>query len=45
MRNHFLTIYIPDEYPIAKQQLLNFETMIPSVSMNSLLKVNNCLFN
>lgn len=39
-RNHFITIYIPDDYPMVKKKMLYFETMVPPVTMNSLLKVN-----
>lgn len=39
-RNHFITIYIPDEYPMVKKKSLYFETMIPPVTTNSLSKVN-----
>lgn len=38
-RNHFIIVYIPDEYPIVTKQGLYFETMVPSVIMNSLLRV------
>lgn len=39
-RDHLITIYIPDDYVLNKKQALHFETTIPSVSINSLLKVN-----
>ncbi|XP_025423569.1 uncharacterized protein LOC112692953 isoform X2 [Sipha flava] len=38
--NHLLKIYIPKDYPIYKKQFLNFESMIPSATMNYLTKVN-----
>lgn len=40
-RDHFITIYIPDKYPIENQLL--FETMVPSIIMNSYSKVINFL--
>jgi len=39
-QNHFIKIFIPDEYPMVKKQPLYFETLVPSVSLNSFLKVN-----
>lgn len=39
-RNHFIKVYVPDDYPTTKSMLL-FETMLPSVIVNSLSKVNN----
>lgn len=38
--NHFLKIYIPEDYPMCKNKSLNFESMIPYVAMNSFTKVN-----
>lgn len=38
-RDHFIIVYIPDEYPKIIKQGLYFETMVPSVIMNSLLRV------
>lgn len=38
--DHFLTIYIPEDYPMCKKQSLHFDSLIPSVAMNSLTKVN-----
>lgn len=40
-RNHFIIVYIPDEYPKITKQGLYFETVLPSVIMNSLLRVTN----
>lgn len=42
-RDHFIKIFILDEYPITKKQPLNFETLVPPVIIDSLLKVNNLL--
>lgn len=39
-RQHLLTIYVPDEYPIIKKQPLHFETIVPPIVTNNLLKVN-----
>jgi len=38
--NHFIKIFIPDEYPIVKKQPLCFETLVPSVSLKLFLKVS-----
>lgn len=38
-RNHLIKIYIPIEYVMTKKQQLHFETKIPIVAVNSLLKV------
>lgn len=38
-RNHFIIVYIPDEYPVITKQGLYFETIVPPVIMNSLLRV------
>lgn len=38
-RNHLIKMYIPIEYCMTKKQPLHFETMIPIVAVNSLLKV------
>lgn len=37
--DHLITIFIPDDYVMIKKQALSFETIIPLVIMNSLLKV------
>lgn len=39
-RNHFIKVHVPDDYPTAKSMLL-FETVLPSVTTNSLSKVSN----
>ncbi|XP_028044428.1 E3 ubiquitin-protein ligase FANCL isoform X1 [Rhopalosiphum maidis] len=39
--NHFIKILIPEEYPMVKKQPLCFETIIPSVGLNLLLKMNS----
>lgn len=41
MQNHFLTIYIPEDYPMGKKQSLHFESTVPSITMISLTKVNS----
>ncbi|XP_025196752.1 E3 ubiquitin-protein ligase FANCL isoform X2 [Melanaphis sacchari] len=41
--NHFIKIFIPDEYPMVKKQPLCFETIIPSVSSNLFLKMNTII--
>lgn len=38
--NHFIKIFIPDEYPIVKKQPLCFETLVPPVSLKLFLKMN-----
>lgn len=38
-RNHLIKTYIPIEYFMTKKQPLHFETKIPIVAVNSLLKV------
>lgn len=39
-QDHLITIFIPDDYAVIKKQELSFETIIPLVIMNSLLKVS-----
>jgi len=39
-QNHFIKIFIPDEYPMIKNQSLCYETIVPSVVLKSFLKVN-----
>lgn len=39
-QDHLITIFIPDDYAVIKKQALSFETIIPLVTMNSLLKVH-----
>lgn len=38
-QDHLITIFIPDDYAVIKKQELSFETKIPLVIINSLLKV------
>lgn len=42
-RDHFLHIFIHNEYSITKKQPIHFETLVPPVIMDSLLKVNHFL--
>lgn len=43
-RNHFIKIYIPEEYSLLNQQQLVFETELPLAAQNSLLMVNNLFY-
>lgn len=38
-QDHFIKIFLPDEYPMVKKTTLCFEAILPSVSMNSFSKV------
>lgn len=44
-RNHLIKTYIPIEYVMTKKQPLHFETKIPIVAVNSLVKVIIFYFN
>ncbi|VVC31033.1 Fanconi anemia complex, subunit FancL, WD-repeat containing domain,Zinc finger, RING-type,Zinc finger [Cinara cedri] len=43
-RDHFIKIFIHDDkYPVTKRKTLFFETLVPPVIMDSLLKINTIL--
>jgi len=43
-RNHFIKIYIPEEYSEIKNKPLEFDAMVPLIIIDSFLKVNICIY-